>query len=176
MPPREPSLLGTLVSHTHHLFVFWPNVLAISTYFIQYFISTYWLYHFWLHILKTFTKGGANSGGPPSKRPKISAPASSSKISTTIVQNLAESQSDLPLNYTLEAMTKKTPGVFHPFTRNPVSQLLWNAPGTTTTTTTHQTTTQQRNNQIAKNINTGSDYRSNNNQPHAMYVSCTTNN
>jgi hypothetical protein len=62
-----------------------------------------------LHILKTFTKGGANSGGPPSKRPKISAPASSSKISTTIVQNLAESQSDLPLNYTLEAMTKKTP-------------------------------------------------------------------
>jgi hypothetical protein len=75
-------------------------------------------------ILKTFTKGGANSGGPPSKRPKISAPASSSKISTTIVQNLAESQSDLPLNYTLEAMTKKTPGVFHPFTRNDIGSVL----------------------------------------------------
>ena len=69
----------------------------------------------------TFTKGGISSAGiPPAKRPKTSAnaPASSSKISITIDPNLAESQSDLPVNYTLEVMTKKTPGALHPFTRN----------------------------------------------------------
>ena len=69
----------------------------------------------------TFTKGGGlgSSGGPPTKRPKTSSPAaSSSKISITIDPKLAESQSDLPLEYTLEAMTKKTPGALHPFTRS----------------------------------------------------------
>mmetsp|Transcript_6984 Transcript_6984/g.15074 ORF Transcript_6984/g.15074 Transcript_6984/m.15074 type:complete len:335 (-) Transcript_6984:185-1189(-) len=68
----------------------------------------------------TFTKGGAvaNNCGPPTKRPKVSAPAASSKISITIDPSIAETQSDLPLTYTLEAMTKKTPGALHPFTRN----------------------------------------------------------
>ncbi|KAL7543455.1 hypothetical protein ACHAXR_012730 [Thalassiosira sp. AJA248-18] len=66
----------------------------------------------------TFTKGGGNSGAPPAKRAKTSgAPAPSSKISISIDPSLAESQSDLPVNYTLEAMTKKTPGSLHPFTR-----------------------------------------------------------
>ena len=71
----------------------------------------------------TFTKGGGgNNGGarPPAKRAKVGAPpasssSSSSKISISIDQQMAES--DLPVNYTLEAMTKKTPGALHPFTR-----------------------------------------------------------
>eukprot|EP00578_Thalassiosira_sp_NH16_P030696 CAMPEP_0181077760 /NCGR_PEP_ID=MMETSP1071-20121207/1128_1 /TAXON_ID=35127 /ORGANISM="Thalassiosira sp., Strain NH16" /LENGTH=323 /DNA_ID=CAMNT_0023159037 /DNA_START=10 /DNA_END=981 /DNA_ORIENTATION=+ len=68
----------------------------------------------------TFTKGGtvrSSNGGPPPKRAKTGAPASSSKISITIDPNIAEAQLDLPLNYTLEAMTKKTPGALHSFTR-----------------------------------------------------------
>lgn len=73
----------------------------------------------------TFTKGGAAAAAaasaPPAKRARtgnagISAPTSS-KISITIDPNIAESQSDLPFNYTLEAMSKKTPGSLHPFTR-----------------------------------------------------------
>eukprot|EP00584_Thalassiosira_punctigera_P020173 CAMPEP_0172547996 /NCGR_PEP_ID=MMETSP1067-20121228/17412_1 /TAXON_ID=265564 ORGANISM="Thalassiosira punctigera, Strain Tpunct2005C2" /NCGR_SAMPLE_ID=MMETSP1067 /ASSEMBLY_ACC=CAM_ASM_000444 /LENGTH=316 /DNA_ID=CAMNT_0013335173 /DNA_START=29 /DNA_END=982 /DNA_ORIENTATION=- len=66
----------------------------------------------------TFTKGGGANGAraPQAKRFKTSAPASSSKISLTIDPNIAESQSDLPENYTLEAMTKKLPAL-HPFTR-----------------------------------------------------------
>lgn len=68
----------------------------------------------------TFTKGGGtNHGAPPAKRLKTgAAAAASSKISITIDPNLSESQSDLPVNYTLEAMTKKTPGALHPFTRS----------------------------------------------------------
>lgn len=70
----------------------------------------------------TFTKGGVGGAPPAAKRAKTSgggAPASSSsKISITIDPNIAESQSDLPVNYTLEAMTKKTPGALHPFTRS----------------------------------------------------------
>lgn len=66
-----------------------------------------------------FTKGGVNNNGAgarPAKRTKTSAPASSSKLSITIDPNIAESQSDLPCNYTLEAMTKKLPALY-PFTR-----------------------------------------------------------
>ena len=77
----------------------------------------------------TFTKGGGanngnNNGGgaPPAKRQRTSAPSSSaatsSKISITISDALADSQSDLPVNYTLEEMSKKTPGTLHPFTRD----------------------------------------------------------
>lgn len=67
----------------------------------------------------TFTKGGGNAGPPQAKRLKTGAgPAAPSKISIEIDPSLAEAQSDLPVNYTLEAMTKKTPGVLHPFTRN----------------------------------------------------------
>lgn len=73
----------------------------------------------------TFTKGGAsgnnNGGQPTAKRQKVSAPASapsSSKITITIDPALAESQLDLPVNYSLEAMSKKTNGSLHPFTRN----------------------------------------------------------
>ena len=77
----------------------------------------------------TFTKGGGvtNSGSGPSaaKRARTDAAASSnnsqsssSKISITIDPSIADSQSDLPVKYTLEAMTKKTPGALHPFTRN----------------------------------------------------------
>jgi len=73
----------------------------------------------------TFTRGGTcngnNSGQPTAKRQKKSAPSSappSSKISITIDPALAESQSDLPVSYTLEAMSKKTNGVIHPFSRN----------------------------------------------------------
>lgn len=76
----------------------------------------------------TFTKGGgttngsSNGSGPPAKRQKTSTPSaastSSSKISITIADALADSQSDLPVNYTLEAMSKKTPGTLHPFTRD----------------------------------------------------------
>lgn len=76
----------------------------------------------------TFTKGGgggsSGAAAPPAKRAKIgggstpTAAASSSKISITIDKDLADAQSDLPVNYTLEAMTKKTPGALHPFTRS----------------------------------------------------------
>lgn len=77
----------------------------------------------------TFTKGGIISNGsaaaaPPAKRAKISVPSTSStskvpsKISITIDPTLADTQSDLPVNYTLEAMSKKTPGALHPFTRS----------------------------------------------------------
>ncbi|KAL7520452.1 hypothetical protein ACHAWX_005171 [Stephanocyclus meneghinianus] len=67
----------------------------------------------------TFTKGGGNNGPPQAKRLKTSASAStSSKISIEVDPAFAEIQSDLPVNYTLEAMTKKTPGTLHPFTRN----------------------------------------------------------
>jgi hypothetical protein len=73
----------------------------------------------------TFTKGGAsgnnNGGQPTAKRQKVSAPSSaptSSKITITIDPALAESQLDLPVNYSLEAMSKKTNGCLHPFTRN----------------------------------------------------------
>ena len=69
----------------------------------------------------TFTKGGGGaSQQPQAKRRKTSATdggAAPSKISITIDPTLAESQSDLPVNYTLEAMSKKTPGTLHPFTR-----------------------------------------------------------
>jgi len=66
----------------------------------------------------TFTKGGGATAmaAPAAKRAKTGAPASSSKISITIDPSIAESQSDLPENYTLEAMTKKLPAL-HPFTR-----------------------------------------------------------
>ena len=76
----------------------------------------------------TFTKGGSISNGsaagaPPAKRAKMSVPPTStskvpSKISITIDPTLADTQSDLPVNYTLEAMSKKTPGALHPFTRS----------------------------------------------------------
>lgn len=71
----------------------------------------------------SFTKGGTikGGGGPPTKRQKTGAPSSvptSSKISITVDPTLAESQSDLPVNYTLEAMSKKTPGTLYPFTRD----------------------------------------------------------
>ena len=77
----------------------------------------------------TFTKGGTTTSSncnngvqPTAKRQKISDPSasapSSSKISIAIDPALAESQSDLPVNYTLEAMSKKTAGTLHPFTRN----------------------------------------------------------
>jgi len=79
----------------------------------------------------TFTKGGSISNGsvagaPPAKRAKMSGgsnpPTSTSKvpskISITIDPTLADTQSDLPVNYTLEAMSKKTPGALHPFTRS----------------------------------------------------------
>eukprot|EP00571_Detonula_confervacea_P004782 CAMPEP_0172314586 /NCGR_PEP_ID=MMETSP1058-20130122/22874_1 /TAXON_ID=83371 /ORGANISM="Detonula confervacea, Strain CCMP 353" /LENGTH=316 /DNA_ID=CAMNT_0013028483 /DNA_START=1 /DNA_END=951 /DNA_ORIENTATION=+ len=66
----------------------------------------------------TFTKGGGGSNGAPAaKRAKTGAPASSSKISISIDSKIAESQLDLPVDYTLEAMSKKTPGALHPFTR-----------------------------------------------------------
>jgi len=79
----------------------------------------------------TFIKGGSISNGsaagaPPTKRAKMSGgsnpPTSTSKvpskISITIDPTLADTQSDLPVNYTLEAMSKKTPGALHPFTRS----------------------------------------------------------
>lgn len=80
----------------------------------------------------TFTKGGSISNGctaaaPPAKRAKMSGGSSNpsastskvpSKISITIDPSLADTQSDLPVNYTLEAMSKKTPGALHPFTRS----------------------------------------------------------
>ena len=71
----------------------------------------------------TFTKGGSgnNGGQPTAKRLKTGAAStkpSSSKISITIDPALAERQSDLPVDYTLEAMTKKTAGTLHPFTRD----------------------------------------------------------
>lgn len=67
----------------------------------------------------TFTKGGGSSGGPQAKRQKTGAgPATSSKITISVDPTLAEAQSDLPVDYTLEAMTKKTAGTLHPFTRN----------------------------------------------------------
>ena len=62
----------------------------------------------------TFTKGG----GGPAKRTKL-GPTTASKLSITIDSKLGEAQMDLPLSYTLEAVTKKTPGALHPFTRNP---------------------------------------------------------
>ncbi len=76
----------------------------------------------------TFTKGGGKNGdgtaaAPPAKRTKTSASAtpsattSVSKISITIDPHIAESQSDLPATYTLEAMSKKTSVALHPFTR-----------------------------------------------------------
>jgi len=64
----------------------------------------------------TFTKGGGTNGARPAKRTKLGGPASSSKISITIDPKISNSQSDLPENYTLEAMTKKLPAL-HPFTR-----------------------------------------------------------
>ena len=76
----------------------------------------------------TITKGGGgitSSGPSAAKRARTDATASSnnshpssSKISITIDPSIADSQSDLPVTYTLEAMTKKTPGALHPFTRN----------------------------------------------------------
>lgn len=77
----------------------------------------------------TFTKGGGNNKPaalPPAKRAKTGAPAASasssssisSKITISIDPNMADTQSDLPVNYTLEAMSNKTPGVLHPFTRS----------------------------------------------------------
>jgi len=71
----------------------------------------------------TFTKGGtsSNSRQPAAKRQKVGAPSSapsSSKITITIDPTLAESQLDLPVNYSLEAMSNKTNGNLHPFTRN----------------------------------------------------------
>lgn len=78
----------------------------------------------------TFTKGGGvtkNSGlgSSAAKRAKTDVTASSnsqsstsSKISITIDPSISDSQSDLPVTYTLEAMTNKTPGALHPFTRN----------------------------------------------------------
>jgi hypothetical protein len=83
----------------------------------------------------TFTRGGGDGGnnnngsggtGPPAaKRARtapgvipVAAPTSSSKISITIDPSISDSQSDLPVTYTLEAMTKRTPGALHPFTRN----------------------------------------------------------
>ncbi len=88
----------------------------------------------------TFTKGGGVGGGngnnnrnggttgPPSAKrarttspgavPVAAPPTSSSKISITIDPSISNSQSDLPVAYTLEAMTKRTPGALHPFTRN----------------------------------------------------------
>mmetsp|Transcript_26464 Transcript_26464/g.45029 ORF Transcript_26464/g.45029 Transcript_26464/m.45029 type:complete len:313 (-) Transcript_26464:83-1021(-) len=73
----------------------------------------------------TFTKGGTTNGNsagqPTAKRQKTNAPSSapsSSKISITLDPALAESQLDLPVNYSLEAMSKKTNGTLHPFTRN----------------------------------------------------------
>jgi hypothetical protein len=68
----------------------------------------------------TFTKGGGATG-PQAKRQKTgAAPAAnaSSKITISVDPSLAEAQADLPVEYTLEAMTKKTPGILHPFTRN----------------------------------------------------------
>ena len=66
----------------------------------------------------TFTKGGATNG-PQAKRQKTgTGAASSSKITITVDSALADAQADLPVEYTLEAMTKKTPGALHPFTRN----------------------------------------------------------
>lgn len=66
----------------------------------------------------TFTKGGGITG-PQAKRQKTGAgSATSSKITISVDPSLAEAQSDLPVDYTLEAMTKKTPGILHPFTRN----------------------------------------------------------
>ena len=47
-----------------------------------------------------------------------SSSSSALKISITIDPSIADSQSDLPVTYTLEAMTKKTPGALHPFTRS----------------------------------------------------------
>ncbi|KAL3821739.1 hypothetical protein ACHAXA_008475 [Cyclostephanos tholiformis] len=87
----------------------------------------------------TFTKGGGGGGGdnssiggtgpPAAKRvrttlsavtvaPPPQSSSSSSKISITIDPSISDSQSDLPVTYTLEAMTKRTPGALHPFTRN----------------------------------------------------------
>jgi len=79
----------------------------------------------------TFTKGGGGAAsangllGPSvAKRARTDAaaspapsPSASSKISITIDPSIADSQSDLPVRYTLEAMTKKMPGTLHPFTR-----------------------------------------------------------
>lgn len=70
----------------------------------------------------TYTKGGgtnANGNGAnrPAKRARTGGPPSSAKISISIDPDLAASQSDLPVNYTLEAMTKKLPAL-HPFTRS----------------------------------------------------------
>jgi hypothetical protein len=75
----------------------------------------------------TFTKGGGknrdnNVAAPSAKRAKTGASAlvattSASKISITIDPRIAESQSDLPETYTLEAMSKKTSVALHPFTR-----------------------------------------------------------
>lgn len=66
----------------------------------------------------TFTKGGGTSG-PQAKRQKTGVgSAASSKITISVDPALAEAQADLPVDYTLEAMTKKTAGTLHPFTRN----------------------------------------------------------
>ena len=74
----------------------------------------------------TFTKGAKpqiNVAAPAAKRAKTSSgvlPQSaptSSKISISIDSSLAEKQSDLPVKYTLEAMSKKTNGRLHPFSR-----------------------------------------------------------
>ena len=75
----------------------------------------------------TFTKGGktqSNVAAPAAKRAKTSSGSgaqqsapTSSKISILIDSSLAEKQSDLPVKYTLEAMSKKTNGRLHPFTR-----------------------------------------------------------
>ena len=68
----------------------------------------------------TFTKGGGGGSGPQTKRQKTGGgpAAPSSKITITVEPTLADGHSDLPVDYTLEAMTKKTPGILHPFTRN----------------------------------------------------------
>lgn len=74
----------------------------------------------------TFTKGTtlSNVAAPAAKRARTSSGAlpqsaapTSSKISISIDSSLAEKQSDLPVKYSLEAMSKKTNGRLHPFTR-----------------------------------------------------------
>ena len=83
----------------------------------------------------TFTKGGGKNRDsnsnvasvPSAKRMKtdasVAAPpaaastTSASKISITIDPSIAESQSDLPVAYTLEAMSKKSTVALHPFSR-----------------------------------------------------------
>jgi len=67
----------------------------------------------------TFTKGGGTAAAPPAKRLKTSGAApATSKLTLSVHPDVAEAQEDLPIHYTLEAMTKKTAGTLHPFTRH----------------------------------------------------------